>query len=95
MKRNGGVRLFQLAETQLKTFSPEIIPLLQAENKLTSEYTRLIASAKIEFEGEERTLSQLQPFMEASNRDLRKKRVRHIMISWKPMRKSLIVFSMS
>ena len=68
-----GSQLFQLAETQLKTFSPEIIPFLQAENKLTSEYTRLIASAKIEFEGEERTLSQLQPFMEASNRELRKK----------------------
>ena len=68
-----GSQLFQLAETQLKTFSPEIIPLLQTENKLTSEYSRLIASAKIDFEGEERTLAQLQPFMEDPNRELRKK----------------------
>ena len=54
-----GTQLFALAEAQLKTFSPEIIPLLQKENKLSSEYTQLVASAKIEFDGEERTLAQL------------------------------------
>jgi M3 family oligoendopeptidase len=73
LEEKWGNQLFQLAETQLKTFSPEIIPLLQTENKLTSEYSRLIASAKIDFEGEERTLAQLQPFMEDPNRELRKK----------------------
>ncbi len=73
LEEKWGSQLFQLAETQLKTFSPEIIPLLQTENKLTSEYSRLIASAKIDFEGEERTLAQLQPFMEDPNRELRKK----------------------
>lgn len=67
-----GSQLFELAETQLKTFSPEIISLLQTENKLTSEYTRLIASAKIDFDGDERTLAQLQPFMESPDRELRK-----------------------
>ncbi|MGE7764285.1 M3 family oligoendopeptidase [Peribacillus sp. NPDC096540] len=67
-----GKQLFDLAEAQLKTFSPEIIPHLQKENKLSSEYSQLIASAKIEFEGEERTLAQLQPFMESANRELRK-----------------------
>lgn len=67
-----GRQLFDLAEAQLKTFSPEIIPQLQKENKLSSEYSQLIASAKIEFEGEERTLAQLQPFMESENRSTRK-----------------------
>ncbi|MBK5445693.1 MULTISPECIES: M3 family oligoendopeptidase [unclassified Peribacillus] len=67
-----GKQLFDLAEAQLKTFSPEIIPHLQKENKLSSEYSQLIASAKIEFEGEERTLAQLQPFMESADRELRK-----------------------
>ena len=57
-----GRQLFQLAELSLKTFSPEIIEDLQQENKLTTEYSKLIASAKIQFEGEERTLSQLIPF---------------------------------
>ncbi|MCU9612293.1 M3 family oligoendopeptidase [Caldibacillus lycopersici] len=68
-----GKQLFALAESQLKSFSPEIIPLLQKENKLTTEYTKLLASAKIEFEGEERTLAQMQPFMESKDRNMRKR----------------------
>lgn len=68
-----GTQLFALAESTVKTFSPEIVPLLQKENKLSSEYTKLIASAKIMFEGEERTLTQLQPFAESPDRDTRKR----------------------
>ncbi|MFY0780114.1 M3 family oligoendopeptidase [Peribacillus simplex] len=67
-----GNQLFDLAEAQLKTFSPEIIPQLQKENKLSSEYSQLIASAKIHFDGKELTLAQLQPFMESADRELRK-----------------------
>ncbi len=67
-----GRQLFALAEVQLKTFSPEVVPLLQKENKLSTEYTKLIASAKINFEGEERTLAQLEPFAESTDRKLRK-----------------------
>ncbi|MEK3800061.1 M3 family oligoendopeptidase [Peribacillus sp. FSL H8-0477] len=67
-----GSQLFALADAQLKTFSPEIIPLLQQENRLTTQYSQLIASAKIDFEGEERTLAQLQPFTESSDRNIRK-----------------------
>ncbi|WP_110929225.1 M3 family oligoendopeptidase [Bacillus massiliglaciei] len=73
LEEKWGRQLFALAEAQLKTFSPEIIPLLQKENKLSSEYSQLIASAKIEFEEEERTLAQLVPFMEDSSRKMRKK----------------------
>lgn len=68
-----GQQLFSLAETQLKVFSPEIVPLMQQENKLSSEYTKLVASAKILFEGEERTLAQMEPFTESMDRDIRKK----------------------
>ncbi|MBS4218622.1 M3 family oligoendopeptidase [Bacillus sp. FJAT-49711] len=68
-----GKQLFDLAECQLKTFSPHIIPLLQKENKLASEYTKLVASAKIMFEGEERTLALIDPFLESKDRETRKK----------------------
>lgn len=68
-----GRQLFQLAELSLKTFSPEIIEDLQQENKLTTEYSKLIASAKIQFEGEERTLSQLVPFQQSTDRNMRKR----------------------
>ncbi|MEO2077311.1 MAG: M3 family oligoendopeptidase [Bacillus sp. (in: firmicutes)] len=73
LERKWGKQLFSLAEGQLKTFKPEIVPLLQKENRLSTEYTKLIASAKIDFEGEERTLTQLQPFTESTDREMRKR----------------------
>ncbi|MDF2674174.1 MAG: oligoendopeptidase [Clostridiales bacterium] len=66
-----GKQLFRIAELTLKTFSPEIIEDLQRENKLSSEYTKLIASAKIDFEGEERNLSQMAPFLMSQERGMR------------------------
>ncbi|OCA85632.1 oligoendopeptidase F [Bacillus sp. FJAT-27225] len=72
LEKRFGPQLFALAEAQLKVFKPEIIPLLQKENKLVTEYTKLIASAKIEFEGEERTLAQLDAFIESVDRNTRK-----------------------
>ncbi|MEH7334822.1 M3 family oligoendopeptidase [Neobacillus drentensis] len=67
-----GKQLFALAEGQLKTFKPEIVSLLQKENRLSTEYTKLIASAKIVFDGEERTLAQLEPFTQVTDRETRK-----------------------
>lgn len=68
-----GSQLFQLAELSLKTFSPDIIEDLQQENKLQTEYSQLIASAKIVFDGEERTLSQMTPFAQSTDRDTRRR----------------------
>ena len=73
LEKRWGTQLFALAEGQLKTFKPEIVPLLQKENRLSTEYTKLLASAKIDFEGEERTLAQLDPFTESKDREMRKK----------------------
>jgi M3 family oligoendopeptidase len=73
LEEKWGSQLFALAEGQLKTFKPEIVPLLQKENRLSTEYTKLMASAKIEFEGEERTLAQLEPFALSTDREMRKR----------------------
>ncbi|MBE6543024.1 MAG: M3 family oligoendopeptidase [Ruminococcaceae bacterium] len=62
-----GKLYFDNAEMAIKTFSPEIIPELQAENELVTEYGKLIASAKIEFRGNTYTLSQLAPFKTSSD----------------------------
>jgi M3 family oligoendopeptidase len=67
-----GKYLFTIAELELKTFNPEIIDDLKKENHLTSKYVKLIASAKIMFEGQERNLQQLHPFMESTERKTRK-----------------------
>lgn len=40
LEEKWGSQLFALADAQLKAFSPEIVPLLQKENKLSSEYTK-------------------------------------------------------
>ncbi len=56
-----GDLMFVNAEIRRKAFSPEIIPELQQENKLTTEYEKLLASAQIPFEGGVYTLSQLTP----------------------------------
>ena len=54
--------LFLNAEIDLKTFSPEIIPMMQEENELTTAYEKLLASAQIPFEGKIYTISQMSPF---------------------------------
>lgn len=68
-----GKQLFDMAELSIKTFAPEVISDLQEENKVSSEYTKLLASAKIMFEGEERNLAQMAPFMQSQDRDMRKR----------------------
>ncbi|MBS1518837.1 MAG: M3 family oligoendopeptidase [Bacteroidetes bacterium] len=68
-----GEHLFNVAEVSIKTFKPEIIEDLKKENHLSSKYVRLIASAKIMFEGEERNLAGMDPFMNSDDREIRKK----------------------
>lgn len=72
LEEEWGSRIFDLALIEQKAFRPEIVELLQQENKLTSEYVKLISSAKIPFEGEEHNLSQMVPFMEAADRSKRR-----------------------
>ncbi len=67
-----GTQLFALAECELKTFDDSIIEDLQHENKLMTKYSKLVASAKIDFNGEELTLAQLDPYTESEDREVRK-----------------------
>ena len=53
---------FRNAEIQLKSFSPAIVEDMMEENRLTSEYEDLLASAQVPFEGKTYTLSQMTPF---------------------------------
>jgi M3 family oligoendopeptidase len=72
LEEEWGTQLFKLAELSLSTFKPEVVADLQAENKLVSEYVKLLASAKISFRGEELNLSQLTPFKQSTDRETRK-----------------------
>ena len=66
-----GKLLFDLAENTLKVFSNEIIPDAQEENRLSSKYSKLIASAKIDFDGKELNLSQMVPYTQSKDRNVR------------------------
>lgn len=68
-----GKQFVSIAEYSLKGFSSEIISDLQEENKLCSRYTKLLASAKINFEGKERNLSELGKYMLSKDREIRVK----------------------
>lgn len=70
-EKHGGL-MFKNLEMELKCFSPEIIPLLQKENKLVSDYQKLVASAQIDFRGETLNISQLGVYKEDSDRETRK-----------------------
>lgn len=67
-----GMPIFDKAHLSLKVFDPKIIPLLQKENKLVSDYSKLMAGAKIEFDGKINNLSQMAPYMQSMDRDVRK-----------------------
>ena len=66
-----GKLLFQFAELSIKTFDEKIIPDLQEENKLVSQYNKLRANAKILFDGEEKTLSEMSAYSESKDRNIR------------------------
>lgn len=72
LKEKYGELLFINMEMEQKTFKPEIIPQLQKENALVTEYQKLIASAQIEFDGKVLTTAQLAPYKEDPDREVRK-----------------------
>ena len=67
-----GPHLLEKYEVQRKVFKPEIVEDLVEENKLSSEYQKLMASAEIEFDGKKHNLSGLIPYMESTDRGVRR-----------------------
>ena len=63
---------FLAKEMERKSFSKEIIPDLQEENKLASKYQSVIASAQIEFKEKKYSLAGLDVFMQSKDRQERK-----------------------
>jgi len=72
LEQKFGNQLFKLADVSVKTFHPSIIEDLKEENKLGTEYTKLVASAEITFRGKKLNLSALDAFQESTDRETRK-----------------------
>ncbi|MCR5640607.1 MAG: M3 family oligoendopeptidase [Lachnospiraceae bacterium] len=61
-KAKYGDVMFRNAEIEIRSFRPELVPMMQEENKLVTAYEKLLASAQIPFEGKMYTISQMTPF---------------------------------
>ncbi|MBR5047310.1 MAG: M3 family oligoendopeptidase, partial [Eubacterium sp.] len=66
-----GEIVFKNIELELKCFDPVIVPLLQEENKLTTEYEKLLASAQIPFRGKTYTIAQMNLYKNDPNDQVR------------------------
>lgn len=64
---------FRNTEIAMKSVSDEVIPLMQQENALVTEYEKLLAGAKIDWDGETLNLSLLTPYLKSRDRNVRKK----------------------
>lgn len=72
LEEHFGELVFQIAELKIKTFIPEIIEDMQKENALASKYTKLLASAQIEFDGKINSIPQMALYTTSNDRDVRR-----------------------
>ena len=67
-----GSLLFSNLELAQKGFSPKVTKLVQEENALETQYQKLYASAKVQFDGKERNIAQLGPYKESTDAKTRR-----------------------
>lgn len=68
-----GTHAFDLWTCEITTFLPAIQKAMERENNLRAEYTKLRASAEIEFDSETYNLSGISKFMDVADRDVRER----------------------
>lgn len=68
-----GALFIRMLQNSIETFKPEIKEFLVEESKLEQEYTDLLSSAEIEFDGEKYNLTGLDKFGSSPDRSMRKK----------------------
>ena len=73
LEKSIGELFFRKLENEKKQFSEAIIPEMQEENKLTTEYGKLLGGAELEFDGKKLNLSQMQPYRTSPDRDTRRR----------------------
>ena len=64
---------FKNMEIAMKSVSEEVIPLMQEENTLVTEYEKLLAGAQIDWDGEILNLSLLTPYLKNRDPQVREK----------------------
>ncbi len=67
-----GELMFKNMEIERRSFKPELIPLMQEENKLAAQYQKLYASLTVEFDGKTLPVSMLGPYKGSADRSVRR-----------------------
>ena len=67
-----GKHFFDLIEMEIKSFDPKLVSLMKEENKLSNEYKALLAGAEIQYDSKTLNLAGLSPYMQDTNREVRK-----------------------
>jgi M3 family oligoendopeptidase len=71
LEKEFGRQFISSMETAVQTFDPKIAEHLKKQSDLSMQYTDLLASAKIEFQGKTYNLSGLEQFQHNENREVR------------------------
>ncbi len=71
-KKYGKVFFLDL-EIAARSFKPEMVEGMQRENKLSSDYQKLYASAIVEFDGQKLPLPKLGPYKQSTDRSVRRR----------------------
>ena len=72
LEKKFGKYLFDMYDASLKSFDEKIIPELIEENKLSSEYDRILGGAQIEFDGKVLNISQLGKYLQDKDQKVRR-----------------------
>ena len=72
LEKKIGPVAFKNMELAFESVNETVIPLMQEENALTTEYEKLLASAKIEWNGEILNLSLLGPYLKSKDPKVRR-----------------------
>ncbi|MBE5961799.1 MAG: M3 family oligoendopeptidase [Lachnospiraceae bacterium] len=72
MEQEYGRQLITKMQLEVDSFNEQLIPFMQKEGELTTKYQKLMATAKIPFDGKELNLYGIQKYFEHPNRQVRK-----------------------
>lgn len=72
LMKTKGEQIFLLAEKAVASFSPKIEQEITKENRLVTEYNRLMASIEVNYDNKTLNLSQMAPYLIQKDRGMRR-----------------------
>lgn len=71
LEKKIGSPAFRNMELAARSVNEAVVPLMQEENALATKYEKLLAGAEIEWDGEKKNLSMMEPYLKHTDRAIR------------------------